>query len=92
MTSGPFTRLVLERSFSTSETGTLQVRTGFDFHPCNLCPQKNEHRKSRGVFPHAFGAFSREIDRTYFTMILPLGSSVPCTRTRLPSNLATSVW
>jgi len=29
----------------------------------------------------------------YFTIIfLPVSSSVPCTRTRLPSNFATSVW
>jgi len=29
----------------------------------------------------------------YFTLIfLPVSSSVPCTRTRFPSNLATSVW
>jgi hypothetical protein len=49
--------------------------------------------KARAVFPAAFGAFLQrtKLCRTYFTKILPFGSSVPCTRTRFPSNRATSV-
>ena len=51
------------------------------------------------VCPVPFGAFLQrnKLEKQtcawsfYFTRILPFASSVPCTRTRLPSNLATSV-
>ncbi len=60
--------------------------------PSATLPKKTSTEKPGQFFPMLSVPFSREANRTYFTMILPLGSSVPCTRTRLPSNLATSVW
>lgn len=61
------------------------------------CPKKSWHRLTRSGLPGAFRCLSPEKQteetnlQTYFTRILPFASSVPCTRTRLPSNLATSV-
>ena len=45
----------------------------------------------RPVSPVKSVPFLQRNKLAYFTRILPLGSSVPCTRTRLPSNFATSV-
>jgi hypothetical protein len=82
-------------NFASLEWGFLvprqfSVSRGVGF-PYNFTQKTTSTEKHGQFFPMLSVPFSRETNRTYFTMILPLGSSVPCTRTRLPSNLATSV-
>jgi|GEM_PF-4037465 hypothetical protein len=55
-----------------------------------LAPRNKEPVRSLSSVPFSSNELVEK--QTYFTMIFfPLGSSVPCTRTRLPSNFATSV-
>jgi len=78
------------------ERKELVFRMDFRVDPCKSVAKKSSQNKKAGatekvVALSASPSLVIKLVCCYFTMILPLGSSVPCTRTRLPSNFATSL-